>query len=144
MGGRSHNIEAVVKRVLRRTAGDESWTHLISAAQGAEDPAIAAIASLLRARLTPKARTSCERATTDAVLRASRRMPVPDLRAVAGPSFGREFTKSLHFQMKYVFPIIIVFISWALPSSIALYWTTSNLFMIGQELLVGRRFRGTK
>ena len=38
-------------------AGDESWTHLISAAQGAKDPAIAAMASLLRTKLTPKART---------------------------------------------------------------------------------------
>jgi peptidyl-prolyl cis-trans isomerase C len=54
------DVETFVQRAVQdfvNTAGDESWTHLISAAQGAEDPAIAAIASLLRTRLTPKART---------------------------------------------------------------------------------------
>jgi peptidyl-prolyl cis-trans isomerase C len=53
------DLEAFVQRAVHdfvNTAGDESWTHLISAAQGAEDPAVAAIASLLRTRLTPKAR----------------------------------------------------------------------------------------
>lgn len=54
------DVETLVQRAVQdfvNTAGDESWTHLISAAQGADDPAIAAIASLLRTRLTPKART---------------------------------------------------------------------------------------
>lgn len=53
-------LEVFVQRAVHdfvNTAGDESWTHLISAAQGAEDPAIAAVASLLRTRLAPKART---------------------------------------------------------------------------------------
>jgi len=53
-------VDTFVQRAVQdfvNTAGDESWTHLISAAQGAEDPAIAAIASLLRTRLTPKTRT---------------------------------------------------------------------------------------
>ncbi|CAN7373057.1 peptidylprolyl isomerase [Caulobacter sp. LjRoot300] len=56
----SVDVETFVQRAVQdfvNTAGDESWTHLISAAQGAQDPAIAAIASLLRTRLTPKART---------------------------------------------------------------------------------------
>ncbi|MBX3479643.1 MAG: peptidyl-prolyl cis-trans isomerase [Caulobacter sp.] len=39
------------------TADDERWTHLISAAQGADDPAIAAMASILKSRLTPATRT---------------------------------------------------------------------------------------
>ncbi len=54
------DVDTFVQRAVKdfvNTAGDESWTHLISAAQGAEDPAIAAIASLLRTRLTPKTRT---------------------------------------------------------------------------------------
>jgi len=38
-------------------ADDERWTQLISAAQGAQDPAVAAMASLLKSRLTPKARS---------------------------------------------------------------------------------------
>jgi peptidyl-prolyl cis-trans isomerase C len=39
------------------TADDEGWTQLISAAQGADDPAIAAMASILRTRLAPAVRT---------------------------------------------------------------------------------------
>ncbi|WP_310541020.1 peptidylprolyl isomerase [Phenylobacterium sp.] len=54
------DVTSFVRRAVAHfvdNAGDESWTHLISAAQGAKDPAIAAMASLLRAKLTPKART---------------------------------------------------------------------------------------
>lgn len=54
------DVPVFVRRAVAHfvdNAGDESWTHLISAAQGAKDPAIAAMASLLRAKLTPKART---------------------------------------------------------------------------------------
>ena len=54
------DVTAFVRRAVAHfvdNAGDESWTHLISAAQGAKDPAIAAMASLLRTKLTPKART---------------------------------------------------------------------------------------
>lgn len=51
------DVLGFVNRAVRRfvdTADDESWTHLISASQGAADPAIAAMASLLSAALTPK------------------------------------------------------------------------------------------
>jgi YidC/Oxa1 family membrane protein insertase len=58
----------------------------------------------------------------------------PEFKKDDAKSFGKEFTKSLHFQMKYVFPVIIVFIAAALPASISLYWITSNLFSIGQEI----------
>ncbi len=61
-------------------------------------------------------------------------MRPPETKKGDSPSFGKEFAKSLHFQMKYIFPIIIVAISASLPASMALYWTTSNLFSIGQEM----------
>lgn len=38
-------------------AKEESWTHLISAARGAQDPALAALASILKARLEPPRQT---------------------------------------------------------------------------------------
>ncbi|MEK7579155.1 MAG: YidC/Oxa1 family membrane protein insertase [Patescibacteria group bacterium] len=60
-------------------------------------------------------------------------MRVPETKKDTKPSFGNEFSKSLQFQMKYIFPVVIVFIASALPASVALYWTTSNLFSIGQE-----------
>lgn len=53
-------VAAFVRRAVAHfvdNANDETWTHLISATQGAADPAIAAMASLLKAKLTPKRRT---------------------------------------------------------------------------------------
>lgn len=50
-------VAVFVRRAVRHFvdhANDESWTQLISATQGAADPALAAMASLLKARLTPK------------------------------------------------------------------------------------------
>lgn len=69
------------------------------------------------------------------------RMPQSKPKEGEGPSFGKEFTKSLHFQMKYVFPVIIVVIASALPASIALYWATSNVFSIGQEIYTRRKLK---
>lgn len=50
-------VAAFVRRAVRQfvdNADDESWTQLISASQGAADPAAAAMASLLKTKLTPK------------------------------------------------------------------------------------------
>jgi membrane protein insertase Oxa1/YidC/SpoIIIJ len=44
-------------------------------------------------------------------------------------------------QMKYFFPIIVFFISYHLAGVIALYWFVSNLFTIGQELVVRRKIQ---
>jgi peptidyl-prolyl cis-trans isomerase C len=51
-------VVTFVRRAVRQFvdhADDEKWTQLISATQGAADPAVAAMASLLKAGLTPKA-----------------------------------------------------------------------------------------
>jgi peptidyl-prolyl cis-trans isomerase C len=51
-------VATFVRRAVRHFvdhATDETWTQLISATQGAADPAVAAMASLLKAKLTPKA-----------------------------------------------------------------------------------------
>ncbi|MCI3135323.1 peptidylprolyl isomerase [Phenylobacterium aquaticum] len=53
-------VAAFVRRAVAHfvdNADDESWTQLISASQGATDPAIAAMAALLKTKLTPKARS---------------------------------------------------------------------------------------
>ena len=54
------------------------------------------------------------------------------------PSFSEAFSKSMGAQMKYVFPFIIAFISYQLSGAVALYWITSNLFMVGQQIYVKR------
>ena len=49
-----------------------------------------------------------------------------------------DIMKGMNVQMKYVLPVIMFFISVQLGALIALYFTTSNLFSIGQELYLKR------
>jgi len=51
-----------------------------------------------------------------------------------------ELAKAMAVQMKYIFPVIMVFISYTISSAIALYFITSNLFAIGQEIYVKRKY----
>lgn len=62
LAARAEDLEvaAFVRRAVAHfvdNANDETWTQLISKTQGAPDPAIAAMASLLKAKLTPRTRT---------------------------------------------------------------------------------------
>ena len=57
------------------------------------------------------------------------------------PSFKHDLAKSMHLQMKFVLPVIIGVFAYSLPAAIGLYWTTSNLFTIGQELFVRKRLQ---
>ena len=61
-----------------------------------------------------------------------------------GAGFGADFARSMSLQMKYVFPIIMFFIAYSISAAIALYLTTSNLFMIGQELYAKRALNKEK
>lgn len=65
------------------------------------------------------------------------RQPRP---AEASPSFSGDMARSLDLQMRYILPLFIGGIALTLASAVALYWTTSNIFMILQELAMGRRF----
>jgi len=56
-----------------------------------------------------------------------------------GDGFQENFARSMHMQMKYVLPVIILFVSYQVAGALALYWTTSNLFMIGQELYIRKQ-----
>ena len=52
------------------------------------------------------------------------------------PSFKDDLAKSMNIQMRYIFPVVVLFIAYSISGAIALYWTTSNLFIIGQELVI--------
>ena len=58
----------------------------------------------------------------------------------ADPSFSGDMAHSFDLQARYVLPIIVAGIAYTLAAAVPLYWTASNLFMIGQELFMGRRF----
>ncbi|KKW07945.1 MAG: Stage III sporulation protein J [Candidatus Kaiserbacteria bacterium GW2011_GWC2_49_12] len=57
-----------------------------------------------------------------------------------GTSFSADMARSLDLQMRYFLPLMIGGISYYIVAAAPLYWTVSNLFMIGQELFMGRRF----
>ena len=50
----------------------------------------------------------------------------------------QDATSMITKQMNYIFPIITVVIAASLPSAIALYWITTNLFSIGQQYIIMR------
>ena len=51
-------------------------------------------------------------------------------------SGSNEFVKSMNLQMRYVMPVMISFFAYQISSAISLYWITSNLFAIGQEMIL--------
>jgi YidC/Oxa1 family membrane protein insertase len=57
------------------------------------------------------------------------------------PSFKDDLARSMSMQMKYVFPIVVVFIAYNISGAVALYWITSNVFTLGQELVIRRRLK---
>lgn len=58
----------------------------------------------------------------------------------AEASFSAEMARTFDLQARYVLPVMVGGIAYFIAAAAPLYWLTSNLFMIGQELLSGRRF----
>lgn len=51
-----------------------------------------------------------------------------------------DFATMMTSQMKYTFPVIVFFISWKVSGAVALYWLVSNLFTIGQDYYIKRKY----
>lgn len=68
-------------------------------------------------------------------------LPKKDQSGKSKENFGQDLAASMQKQMKYFFPIIVLFISYKISGVIALYWLTSNLFTIGQEIVVRRKIK---
>ena len=66
-------------------------------------------------------------------------MPKPALSTNATPSFQESFAKSMNMQMKYVFPFLIAFIAYSISGAVALYWITSNLLMVAQQIYIKKK-----
>ena len=54
-------------------------------------------------------------------------------------NFQESFAKSMNMQMKYIFPILVTFIAYRISGAIALYWITSNIFTIGQQIHANKK-----
>jgi YidC/Oxa1 family membrane protein insertase len=65
-------------------------------------------------------------------------MPKPNLSGDKN-SFQDNFAKSMQVQMKYVFPVIVAFIAYSVSGAVALYWVTSNIFAIGQQIYINKK-----
>jgi YidC/Oxa1 family membrane protein insertase len=71
------------------------------------------------------------------------KMMIPTAPIPTGKGFQDDLAKSMHLQMRYVFPIILGAISYVATAAIALYFITSNIFGIIQELAARRRHENT-
>ncbi len=57
-----------------------------------------------------------------------------------GTGTQADIAKAMAVQMKYIFPVIVVFISYSISAAVAIYWITSNLFAIGQEIYIKKKY----
>jgi YidC/Oxa1 family membrane protein insertase len=55
-----------------------------------------------------------------------------------------DMMKMFQTQMKYFFPVLVFFISWSISAAVSLYWITSNVFTVLQELYMRKRVRKSK
>ena len=56
------------------------------------------------------------------------------------PSFTESLSESMHIQMKYVFPFVVIFISYSISRGYSmLYWTVSNIFGGLQQMYVNKK-----
>ena len=54
-------------------------------------------------------------------------------------SFQENFARSMQMQMKYVFPFVVALIAYSISGAVALYWITSNIFTVGQQIYIKRK-----
>jgi membrane protein insertase Oxa1/YidC/SpoIIIJ len=52
------------------------------------------------------------------------------------PNFQADLMKGMQIQIKWVLPVFVFVFSYSLIAVVALYWTISNLFGIGQEIYI--------
>lgn len=57
----------------------------------------------------------------------------------AKAAFADDLARNMQTQMKYFFPFLVFFIAYSISGVVALYWLTTNLFTIGQEVVVRRK-----
>ena len=57
------------------------------------------------------------------------------------PSLGEDLAHGMHLQMKYMMPVFMAFVSYAVSGAVALYFITSNVFTIGQEMYLRKKFK---
>lgn len=72
------------------------------------------------------------------------RLMMPTAPTPTGKSFQDDLATSMHLQMRYVFPVLLGVIAYVGTAAIALYFITSNIFGIMQELVARQRHNESK
>lgn len=65
--------------------------------------------------------------------------PVVATEKNATETFQDSLNKSMQTQMKYFFPFIIAMFAYVASGAVALYWITSNIFAIGQQMYANKK-----
>jgi membrane protein insertase Oxa1/YidC/SpoIIIJ len=55
------------------------------------------------------------------------------------PKTQPDMAQAMTNQMKYIFPVIIFIISYRLSAVLSIYWITTNLFTLVQEMVVRKK-----
>lgn len=71
------------------------------------------------------------------------RLMLPTAPLKTGKAFQDDLMASMHIQMRYVFPLLLGGIAYVASAAIALYFLTSNIFGILQEVAAKRRHAET-
>jgi YidC/Oxa1 family membrane protein insertase len=71
------------------------------------------------------------------------RLIMPVKPVATGKGFQDDLAASMHLQMRYVFPVVLGVISFVGSAAVALYFITSNIFGIMQELIARARHQDT-
>lgn len=61
-------------------------------------------------------------------------LSLPKPTGTPGKSLAEDFGRAMTLQARYVIPVIIAFVAYATSGAVALYFVTSNLFGVAQEL----------
>lgn len=68
-------------------------------------------------------------------------IPKIEKKSIEDRTFKDDLAHSMNVQMRYGMPTIILITAYFVGGAVALYWTTSNLFTLGQELYLRRRVK---
>lgn len=125
------------------------WVILTEGAGGAFDPAhlyswvaVPENASFVFLGLIPIAQGSILLAILVAVTQyVQAKLMMPEAPVATGKGFMDDLASSMHFQMRYVFPIILAVIAYVASAAIALYFIVSNVVGIIQEMVAHARHK---
>ncbi len=69
------------------------------------------------------------------------RLAIPPVKKIksGGSSFKDELARNMNIQMRYIMPVIVLFVASRFISAIAVYWTTMNIFAIIHEAIVRKK-----